>query len=157
MAERLFGTRVVAGDARVSRQGAFGDRAEQRLHRGLDASARGRQAGVVGGVRVGGDGDEAACAPGALIEQGEHLKGSRLARPQGIERMHQGREGKAHTPQQCFELRHVGREVCLRLAREPPCRRRGAVVHGVDSAAHPPVGDRVGGDRQDEGDGQCGA
>jgi hypothetical protein len=65
--EGPLGSRVVARDVGGRGEGALGDRAEQRLHSGLDAPARVGEAGVVRGVRVGGD--ETARLTGALVAQ----------------------------------------------------------------------------------------
>lgn len=78
--------------------------ADQGLHRGLDPSAGRREAGVVRGVRVGGDSGETSYLTGAVVQQGEDRAGPFLALPHRVERMHQGCESHPYTPQECFEL-----------------------------------------------------
>lgn len=127
MGERLLGPGVVSGSAVVGVQRAARHGADQGFHRGLDPSAGRREAGVVGGVRIGGDGGETAYLAGAVVEQGEDRTGPCPAFAHRVERVNEGREGQPYAPQECFELPARG----AGSAWASPARRRAA------AAVHP--------------------
>lgn len=129
----------------------------QGLHGRLHAPAGGGQPGVVRGLGVGGDRDQPAYVPGAVVEQREHLPGPGLTGAQRAQRVHEGRERHPYPAQEQLQFGGVRGGVGVRVAREAVQCGRGAGAYAVQGALDPGVVGRVGGDREDDHDGKGGA